>query len=77
MLDVAIFYIAINVINREQRCGGSAKYNKTSWVSLYVSHTIYPIQADKPSIPTPHSCQCERAQTFRIGVWQRAMPSEA
>jgi hypothetical protein len=76
ILDVAIFYIAINVINRKRRCGGCAKYLycRTSWANMYVSHTIYPIQVDKPLIPTPHSSQCERAQAFRIGVSSAPCP---
>jgi hypothetical protein len=74
ILDVAIFHIAINVLNRKRRCGGSAKYYRTSWVNMYVSHTIYPIQVDKPSIPTPHSSQSPNANVlkhFALGLAAR------
>jgi hypothetical protein len=67
MLNVTIFAIAINVFIGDHICGGNAMYYETFKASWYVSHTSYPIQVGKPSIPTLHSSQCERAQAFHIG----------
>jgi hypothetical protein len=67
MSDVDIFNIAINVINRAHTYSKVLQSSRVRW---YVSHTIYPIQSGKPSIPTPHSSQYERAQAFRIGASQ-------